>query len=145
MSRVCCISKMNSQCKSGISNDSFRLLKKLNRITKLFLTIYYFSAEIHVDIINDDEYEKSEEFYIELGEPIWEDPPVDEESTGPPPGGDDGRPVLSEISRCRVTITESKEFKVRSSTHCSYVGCLVEESRPKCFYPTALQVNSNSN
>lgn len=29
------------------------------------------SAEIRIEIINDDEYEKSEDFTIELGEPIW--------------------------------------------------------------------------
>ncbi|VDL73415.1 unnamed protein product [Nippostrongylus brasiliensis] len=28
-------------------------------------------AEIRIPIVNDDEYEKSEDFYIELGEPVW--------------------------------------------------------------------------
>ena len=30
-----------------------------------------FSANIEIPIVNDDEYEKSEDFYIQLGEPIW--------------------------------------------------------------------------
>ncbi|VDM60633.1 unnamed protein product [Angiostrongylus costaricensis] len=60
-------------------------------------------AEIRIPIINDDEYEKSEDFYIELGEPIWG---TDSEKTE----GNDGRPVLS-LYRCKVVITEDKDFK----------------------------------
>ncbi|KAK6028359.1 Calx-beta domain protein [Ostertagia ostertagi] len=61
-------------------------------------------AEIHIPIVNDDEYEKSEEFFIELGEPVWHREIEDGEE------GLEGRPVLS-LSRCKVVITEDKEFK----------------------------------
>lgn len=30
-----------------------------------------FRAEIRIPIVNDDEYEKNEDFFIELGEPVW--------------------------------------------------------------------------
>uniref|UniRef100_A0A158P9X3 Sodium/calcium exchanger 1 n=1 Tax=Angiostrongylus cantonensis TaxID=6313 RepID=A0A158P9X3_ANGCA len=61
-------------------------------------------AEIRIPIINDDDYEKSEDFYIELAEPIWSnDSRKTEEGNG-------GRPVLS-LHRCKVVITEDKEFK----------------------------------
>ena len=49
----------------------FTLLLK----TALFNVVYQylpnFRAEIHIPIVNDTEYEKSEDFYIELGEPVW--------------------------------------------------------------------------
>ncbi|XGW04669.1 hypothetical protein V3C99_015670 [Haemonchus contortus] len=61
-------------------------------------------AEIHIPIVNDDEYEKSEEFFIELGEPIWHREIVEGDE------GIEGRPLLS-LSRCKVVITEDKEFK----------------------------------
>ncbi|PIO69550.1 Calx-beta domain protein [Teladorsagia circumcincta] len=61
-------------------------------------------AEIRVPIVNDDEYEKSEEFFIELGEPVWHREIEDGDE------GLEGRPVLS-LSRCKVVITEDKEFK----------------------------------
>ncbi|KJH50617.1 Calx-beta domain protein [Dictyocaulus viviparus] len=61
-------------------------------------------AEIHIAIINDDEYEKNEDFYIELGEPIWHSNMEETEITKK------GRPVLT-MSRCKVIITEDKEFK----------------------------------
>ncbi|KAK5966618.1 hypothetical protein GCK32_017389, partial [Trichostrongylus colubriformis] len=61
-------------------------------------------AEIHIPIVNDDEYEKSEEFFIELGEPIWHREVTDGDE------GLEGRPILS-MSRCKVVITEDKEFK----------------------------------
>ncbi|CAI4223354.1 unnamed protein product [Auanema sp. JU1783] len=56
---------------------------------------------IEIPIVNDDEYEKAEEFFIELGEPIWHRPPN---------ADDEGRPLLA-MSRCKVVITEDKEFK----------------------------------
>ncbi|KAJ1351859.1 hypothetical protein KIN20_008022 [Parelaphostrongylus tenuis] len=61
-------------------------------------------GEIHIPIVNDDEYEKNEDFFIVLGEPIWgnDSRKTDHES--------DGRPVLS-LHRCKVVITEDKEFK----------------------------------
>ncbi|CAB3396772.1 unnamed protein product [Caenorhabditis bovis] len=61
-------------------------------------------AEIHIPIVNDDEYEKSEEFYIELGEPIWHRVIADDEE------GIEGKPILG-FSKCKVVITEDREFK----------------------------------
>lgn len=46
-------------------------------------------ATIYIEIINDDEYEKSEEFYVELGMPILKDGRQNKEEGVP-----DGRPVL---------------------------------------------------
>ncbi|VDM77676.1 unnamed protein product, partial [Strongylus vulgaris] len=61
-------------------------------------------AEIRIPIVNDDEYEKNEDFFIELGEPVWHrDIAATDE-------GIEGRPVLS-LGRCKVVITEDKEFK----------------------------------
>ncbi|GMS79921.1 hypothetical protein PENTCL1PPCAC_2096 [Pristionchus entomophagus] len=66
------------------------------------------SAEIRIEIINDDEYEKNEDFTIELGEPIWH---RDEDDFKDEKEALEGRPVLSSIKRCKVIITEDKEFK----------------------------------
>ncbi|KAH7716619.1 Protein NCX-1 b [Aphelenchoides avenae] len=62
-------------------------------------------AEIRIDIINDEKYEKSEDFYVQLGEPVWhgEHPPGQD--------GADGRPVLGENARCKIVITEDDELK----------------------------------
>ncbi|KAL3115582.1 hypothetical protein niasHT_014259 [Heterodera trifolii] len=65
-------------------------------------------AEIHIEIINDDEYEKSEEFFVEMGTPEWRD---GKGQVGPKEGQPDGRPILGEHSRCKILITEDKEFK----------------------------------
>ncbi|KAI1728051.1 sodium/calcium exchanger protein domain-containing protein [Ditylenchus destructor] len=62
-------------------------------------------AGIEIEIINDDEYEKAEDFYVELGEPIWHVKKTSDQS------GPDGRPIVGAHKRCRVTITEDKEFK----------------------------------
>lgn len=64
--------------------------------------------EILIQIINDDEYEKSEEFYVELEEPILLSK---FEESQHPKGSDAGKPILGEHQRVRVTITEDKEFK----------------------------------
>ncbi|CAJ90511.1 Calx-beta domain-containing protein [Caenorhabditis elegans] len=61
-------------------------------------------AEIYIPIVNDDEYEKHEDFYIELGEPIWHRELADDEE------GIEGKPILG-FSRCKVVITEDREFK----------------------------------
>ncbi|EYC30998.1 hypothetical protein Y032_0004g1895 [Ancylostoma ceylanicum] len=61
-------------------------------------------AEIRIPIVNDDEYEKNEDFFIELGEPIWHRDMSETDE------GIEGKPVLS-LSRCKVVITEDKEFK----------------------------------
>ncbi|KAI6229995.1 hypothetical protein M3Y99_01107900 [Aphelenchoides fujianensis] len=62
-------------------------------------------AEIEIEIVNDDEYEKVEDFFVELGTPIWH--------VKNPEGQDgaDGRPVLGAHTRCKVQITEDYEFK----------------------------------
>lgn len=64
-------------------------------------------ATIYIEIANDDEYEKSEDFYVELGSPRLKDSsPRSEVANGP-----DGRPILGEHHRCKIVITEDKEFK----------------------------------
>jgi solute carrier family 8 (sodium/calcium exchanger) len=50
-------------------------------------------ATIYIEIINDDEYEKSEEFYVELGMPILKDGRQNNKEEGVP----DGRPILGII------------------------------------------------
>ncbi|CAJ0961744.1 unnamed protein product, partial [Mesorhabditis belari] len=59
-------------------------------------------GEIVVEIVNDIEYEKNEEFYIELGEPIWHNIQEGE--------GAEGRPLLGDHPRCKVIIIEDKEI-----------------------------------
>ncbi|KAI6212934.1 CBN-NCX-1 protein [Aphelenchoides besseyi] len=63
------------------------------------------TADIRIRIINDDEYEKSEDFYIELGQPIWHK----ENQIGE--NGADGRPILGDHTRCKVVIIEDDELK----------------------------------
>uniref|UniRef100_A0A915EII4 Calx-beta domain-containing protein n=1 Tax=Ditylenchus dipsaci TaxID=166011 RepID=A0A915EII4_9BILA len=62
-------------------------------------------ANIEIEIINDDEYEKAEDFYVELGWPVWHT----QNHLGQ--DGADGSPILGAHKRCRVTITEDKEFR----------------------------------
>lgn len=66
----------------------------------------FFRAEIRIEIVNDNQYEKNEDFYIELGVPVWHTPA--------PPGEDglDGTPVLGEHRRCKILIIEDQQFKV---------------------------------
>ncbi|CAI5450514.1 unnamed protein product [Caenorhabditis angaria] len=61
-------------------------------------------AEIYIPIINDDEYEKNEEFFIELGEPIWHAEIAENDE------GFDGKPILG-FAKCKVVITEDRDFK----------------------------------
>lgn len=65
-----------------------------------------FRAEIRMEIINDNRYEKNEDFFIELGAPIWHTPSPDGEDDA------DGRPVVGEIKRCKIIIIEDQQFKV---------------------------------
>ena len=57
-------------------------------------------ATIYIEIINDDEYEKSEEFYVELGMPILKDGRQQQqqqkgaETTAAATEAPDGRPLL---------------------------------------------------
>ena len=67
----------------------------------------FFRALIEIEIINDDEYEKSEDFYVELSSPSW----LTDYGLGQ--NGADGRPVLGSHTRCRIDIVEDIEFKVR--------------------------------
>uniref|UniRef100_A0A8R1DGN3 Calx-beta domain-containing protein n=1 Tax=Caenorhabditis japonica TaxID=281687 RepID=A0A8R1DGN3_CAEJA len=61
-------------------------------------------AEIYIPITNDDEYEKNEDFYIELGQPIWHKELSENDE------GMEGKPILG-FSRCKVVITEDRDFK----------------------------------
>ncbi|KAE9556748.1 hypothetical protein FO519_000154 [Halicephalobus sp. NKZ332] len=63
------------------------------------------SSDIPIKIINDDKYEKSEDFYVQLGEPTWHQ--VDQEGEN----GADGKPLLAAHKRAKVIITEDQEFK----------------------------------
>ena len=73
-----------------------------------------YSSEIPIQIVDNESYEKSCVFYIELEEPVCED---DDKSLSP----DEekiallGKPRLGEQIKCTVRITESKDFKVSSS------------------------------
>jgi len=62
-------------------------------------------AEIEIEIVNDDEYEKTEDFFVELEPPVWHVKNQEGEN------GADGRPVLGAHIRCKVQITEDYEFK----------------------------------
>ncbi|PAV71534.1 hypothetical protein WR25_14746 [Diploscapter pachys] len=73
-------------------------------------------AEIHIPIVNDTEYEKSEDFYIELSEPVWHKNIGEDISASvallfhPMDEGIEGKPVLS-LAQCKVSITEDKTFR----------------------------------
>ena len=65
------------------------------------------SATIKFKLINDDTFERSEEFYIELGQPIWhkerQKPLAADEA--------DGSPILGDHTRCKIVIIEDDKFK----------------------------------
>jgi len=63
------------------------------------------TAEIPIEIINDDKYEKAEDFYVELGQPIWGQ--IDQEGED----GADGKPLIGAHKRAKIIITEDQEFK----------------------------------
>uniref|UniRef100_A0A1I7S9Y8 Calx-beta domain protein n=1 Tax=Bursaphelenchus xylophilus TaxID=6326 RepID=A0A1I7S9Y8_BURXY len=63
------------------------------------------SADIRIQIFNDDEYEKNEDFYIQLGQPVWHK----ENQIGE--DGADGRPILGDHTRCKVVIIEDDQLK----------------------------------
>ncbi|RWS23003.1 sodium/calcium exchanger 3-like protein, partial [Leptotrombidium deliense] len=79
-------------------------------------------AEIPIQIIDNESYEKDAVFYVELFEPIRHED-RSEESTEPPsspklelsPNQEKvallGRPRLGELKQCTIRIKESKEFK----------------------------------
>lgn len=86
---------------------NFRLIVTYYYYIYYHIYDYIFSrAQIEIEIINDDEYEKEEDFYVELSAPRWET------DLGPGENGADGSPVLGSHTRCKVVIIEDKEFKV---------------------------------
>jgi solute carrier family 8 (sodium/calcium exchanger) len=66
-------------------------------------------AIISVRIIDDNEYEKNESFYVQLGQPY--SVKKSGEPTFRAPGDDSGAPRLGEITKIEVVIEESIEFK----------------------------------
>uniref|UniRef100_A0A7E4UVP9 Calx-beta domain-containing protein n=1 Tax=Panagrellus redivivus TaxID=6233 RepID=A0A7E4UVP9_PANRE len=62
-------------------------------------------AEIPIKIINDDTYEKNEDFFLSLGQPIWHVKDQDGEN------GADGRPALGAHVRAKIVINEDQEFR----------------------------------
>lgn len=66
-----------------------------------------FRCTIPIEIINDTTYEKSEEFYVELDDPIWTD---EEDSSKNKNGG----PILSENNRCKIVIQQDEVLKVKT-------------------------------
>ena len=81
-------------------------------------------ATINIKIMDDEEYEKMEYFYVEIGNPrqiarrsstgsvVYEDDFTKDESkmTEEELIATQGKPKLGGITRCKVIITESKEF-----------------------------------
>lgn len=71
-----------------------------------FLTFYNNEIEkfIEIEIFDDEDYEKKESFFIELGQPI-----VDGELTSE--DNEAGKPKIGEVGKLEVQIRESKEIK----------------------------------
>ena len=69
-----------------------------------YYTSQFYSKNIEIKIIDDDEYEKKEEFYIRLS---------GLEDLNGTPGGD-GIATFGENVKCTVEITEDHLFKSRS-------------------------------
>lgn len=72
-----------------------------------YLTFYNNEIEkyIEIEIFDDEDYEKKESFYIELGQPIVE-LEKDEEDVN-----EAGRPKIGEVAQLEVLIKESKEIR----------------------------------
>ena len=77
-------------------------------IAVMFILVSYNSKEIEVRIVDDDEYEKQEEFYIRLCE--LKD--LNENPEG------DGKAYFGELVKCTVEITEDHLFKSRTDKVC---------------------------
>lgn len=73
----------------------------------MFNFILILSSSIPIEIINDTNYEKHEEFYVELGEPIW----ANYERKGDA-SLENAAPILSENNRCKIIIIEDDVLKV---------------------------------
>lgn len=75
--------------------------------------MFFLSAEIRIEIINDDHYECCEDFYIQLCDPIWHDKHnLDENELSSDTVKPDGSPILNENNRCKIIIKEDEELKV---------------------------------
>ena len=57
---------------------------------------------VHVKIMCDDEYEKTEEFSIELGTPVWHGVHGERVDTAAGQAQQEGGPILADISTCKV-------------------------------------------
>lgn len=74
------------------------------------------SAEIPIQIIDNESYEKDAVFYVELSDPIREED-VEEKDDNASETSEDrklallGKPRLGDVVKCTVRIKESKEFK----------------------------------
>ncbi|ULT88366.1 hypothetical protein L3Y34_007517 [Caenorhabditis briggsae] len=74
-------------------------------------------ATIDIGIIDTEQYERSDYFYIELSPPIWAKKMNgdDEVTTALTPSqleiAEMGKPRLGEFTKCQITIRESKEFQ----------------------------------
>lgn len=71
-------------------------------------TLVFYNNEIEkyieIDIFDDEDYQKNEMFYVELGQPEVEKTPEEEANEA-------GRPKIGECYKCEVHIKESKEIK----------------------------------
>ena len=68
-----------------------------------------------MDIVDDEDYQKNETFYIELCEPI-----IDEKAKEEAANNEAGRARLGEQSRVEISIKESKAIKVSHGRSFSY-------------------------
>lgn len=73
------------------------------------------AAEIAIQVLDMESYEKDATFYVELGDPIREEDT--EEHDGQSRTSEDdklallGKPRLGDVTKCTIRIKESKEFK----------------------------------
>jgi len=110
-----------------LKNNHFRKTTPTTANLRLKFADGQTRATLSFEIMNDDDYEKAEDFYVELSEPQWH--VKDPEALGQ--DGADGRPLLGAHKRCKVTITEDKEFR-------SFVDKMLVEAN------TSLMVGSTS-
>lgn len=72
-------------------------------------------AFIDIGIMDTEQYERSDFFYLELGQPIWTKKMSDENALNLTPDqleiAELGKPRLGEHRKCQITIKESKEFQ----------------------------------
>jgi len=68
--------------------------------------LFFLRKYIEIEIFDDEDYEKSESFFIEL------DRPVSEVAKGEEDVNEAGKPKIGEVGRLEVQIKESKEIRV---------------------------------